>query len=730
MNDNNNYLSTLNKKQLLAVTSDLCSTLVVAGAGSGKTAVLVYRIIHLVKSIGFNPKRILAFTFTNKAAKEMKDRIANLINYSGFNWIGTFHSTCLRILREEVNYTDRNSNFSIVDEDDQLSIVREIYSKCGIDKNILSQANCLNFISTLKNNRVDANDCYNEIEALLENDYGNKKSNVIQRVYLEYEQYLKNNNYFDFDDLIIYTLRIFKNNPDVLEKWQNRFDYILVDEFQDTNYDQYELIKLLSKDKTNIFVVGDPDQMIYSWRGAYKEIFKEFVDQFKNVYTVILDKNYRSTKNILDVSNTLIKNNGNRIDKDLYTDNQQGNKIIYFNAPNQDRESRWVLEKIRFLIANKYQYKDIAILYRSNFVSRNIEQELIRNNIPYFIFGGFKFYQRKEVKDLIAYLKLICNNDEISLARIYNTPKRKISEATITKIKEYAYKKNISLFEAFDYLDEIDINLAAKNACISFKELINNFKQRKYQSLTDLYDDVIEKTGYKQMLIDQEEKHRIDNLNELKNAISQFEQRNPNSTINEYLQEISLYTSLDETSKFDTNSISLMTVHTAKGLEFKNVFIIEFNDGVFPSQRSIDSNEIYEERRIAYVAMTRAKENLFISSSNGTNFFGDSKYPKTPSRFVSEITKSENVEVYNETFNKIEETNTNKWFDSSKKEDYKQYYHQKEIDFNLGDVIVHTSFGEGIITGIKGDIVDITFKAPYGTKSIMKNHKSIIRKLS
>lgn len=730
---NNDYLLKLNNQQKLAVTSDLCSTLVVAGAGSGKTAVLVYRIVHLVKEIGFDPKRILAFTFTNKAANEMKRRIYDIINNSSFNWIGTFHSICLKILREDISHLNRKNDFTIIDEDDQLSVVREMYAKLGIDKNLLSHSFCLNAIRQLKTNKIDINDSMNECRMLVENDLGDKKASIINSVYKEYEAYLIENNYFDFDDLIFYTLKLFQQNHDVLSKWQKRFDYILVDEFQDTNAEQYELIKFLSKDKTNIFVVGDPDQMIYSWRGAYKHIFKDFVDEFKNVYTVILDKNYRSSKNILDISNTLIKKNSNRIHKELYTDNDVGSNIIYYNASTQDRESNWVINKIKLLMHNdKYKYSDIAILYRSNFVSRNIEQELIRTNIPYFIFGGFKFYQRKEIKDMIAYLKLVCNNDDISLTRIYNTPKRKISEGTITKIKEYAYNNNMSIFDAFDNLDKIDIKKPAIEACNDFKNLINEFKEKKFKSLTDLYEYVLEKSGYKSMLIEQEEKNRLENLEELKNAINQFEFKNPGSTIIEYLQEISLFTSLDEQNVDITNSVTLMTVHLAKGLEFKNVFIIEFNDGIFPSQKSIDDNNVEEERRIAYVAMTRAKENLFITSSNGVSFLKDSKYVKTPSRFIREIKNSPKLEIVSENFVSLSkrEENNEKWFNSQVKEDYSKYFHEEEQEFDIGDTIIHSSFGSGVIVGIKNDILDITFKYPYGTKSIMKNHKSLVRKLS
>lgn len=725
----NNYLEKLNENQYLAVTQNLTSTLVVAGAGSGKTAVLVYRIAYLISELGINPKKILAFTFTNKAANEMKVRINNIIHDISLSYIGTFHSICLRILREDIHVLNKSNNFSIIDEEDQLSIVREIYAKYGIDKSILSYQNCLNNISLLKSHDVLVEEALEELSSIFEDDYDNKKKYLINNVYKEYLEYLQKNNLLDFDDLIKYAKKILSEHPNVLNKWRNRIDYILVDEFQDTNPDQYELIKLLSKDKNNVFAVGDPDQMIYSWRGAYKEIFDDFRTYFENVTTIILDKNYRSTKNILTVSNKLISFNKNRIKKDLYTDNNTGEKIVYRYFQNQDNESKWVVKKIQEITRKGIKYKDIAILYRSNYLSRNIEQELVRANIPYFIYGGFKFFQRKEIKDAIAYLKLISNNDDVSLSRIYNNPKRKISESTFTKIKEYAYKQDISIFEAFNHLDEIDISKQAYNSCVNFRDMILEFRNKKYNCLTEMLDHVLAKTGYKQMLLDNQEENRIENLEELKNALNQYEFKNPNSTIEEYLQEVSLFTTLDEENKNNNDCVSLMTVHLSKGLEFKIVFIIEFNEGIFPSYKSIETHNIDEERRIAYVAMTRAKQDLYISASGGVNFVGNSKEEKLPSRFIKDIKDSPELESSKETFTALYE-NKSEMFYNSQRKDYSEYFHDKEIDWQIGDVVVHSTFGSGVIVDIKSTYLDIVFKHPYGQKSITKNHKSLVRKLN
>ena len=724
-------LAKLNTQQLEAVSLDVVNGLIVAGAGSGKTTVLIYRIIYLINEIGLNPQKILAITFTNKAANEIKERIKMISSSFSLKWIGTFHSICLRILREDIGKIGRDHNFTIIDTEEQLSIVKELYAKLGINKDLISHKVCLNFVNQLKSNQIDEADVINALDSSVCND---ERKDVIKKIYLEYQEYLVEKNLFDFDDLIIYTLKLFNSDLAVLKKWQDQFDYILVDEFQDTNFEQYELIKLLSKNKNNVFVVGDPDQMIYSWRGAYQNIFNDFIDEFADVKTVILNKNYRSTKAILAVSNQLINNNSSRIKKELFTDNVEGNKVLYFKAPCVDKESNWIVNKIRLLINNKYEYKEIAILYRSNYLSRNIEQKLIRAGIPYHIFGGLKFYQRKEIKDILAYFKLICNNDDLALSRIYNTPKRKISENTLTKIKEYAYEKDLSLFDTFDYLDKIDLSNATKNACNEFKDLIYWFKNQKFNSLVDLFDAVLNKTKYIEMLKENNEdnnsENRIENLNELRKGIQDFEIKNINSSLIDYLQEISLYTDLESNNK-NYDKVTLMTVHTSKGLEFKNVFLFEFNEGDFPSAKSInEKKEMEEERRIAYVAMTRAKENLFISSSDGSSFAFAEKQDKVPSRFLNEIIKNKYLEVISETYKPLFSETDDVWYNSNADCDYDQFFHKNNPEFEIGDSVVHTSFGSGIITSIKNDMLDIVFKAPYGSKTIMKNHKSIKRKLS
>lgn len=728
-----NILDRFNQKQREAITSQIGTSLVVAGAGSGKTSVLACRIAYLISECGFSQNRILAFTFTNKASNEMKNRVQEILGDITPYWINTFHGFCLRVLREDISSLGKDKNFTIIDEDDQMHLMRNIFSQYGIDKTLLSHKLCLSYINNFKSIPFMQYESIEEyLPQLITFELSNSKIDVIKKVYSEYKDIMLKQNLLDFNDLISFTYQIFNEDKEVLEKWQDRFDYLLIDEFQDTNLEQFEIIKKLCKNKSNIFAVGDPDQMIYTWRGAYSEIFSDFSQYFVDQQLYILDKNYRSTKKILSLSNQLISNNFDRIKKDLYTDNIDGNNILYYHALHQDQESRWVIEKIKFLVHHKSNYADIAILYRNNFLSRNIEQELIRNNIPYFIFGGFKFYQRKEIKDVLGYLKLICNNDDISFSRIYNTPKRKISEKTVSLIREYAYKNNMSLYDALDFIDNIEITNSSKEACKEFKKIIDELKSKKFNSLLNLLEEVLEKTGYLKWLESEEEILRVENINELKNAISQFEIQNPNCSLSEYLQEISLYTSFDNDGIKDKNFVSLMTIHLAKGLEFKNVFIIEFNDGIFPSNKSIESNNIDEERRLAYVAMTRAKENLFISSSDGVMFQSDSSTKKIPSRFLKEIKDFESFEIVNVSFKPLYELKEQKnWYNSNVAyKDMSNIYHNKDQNFLMGDAIVHEKFGDGIIIGIDKDIIEVAFKNPHGVKNLMKNHKSIIRKLS
>lgn len=731
-----NIYSQFNEKQLQAITTQGDSTLVVAGAGSGKTSVLTYRIVYLVTDLGLSPNRILGFTFTNKAANEMKNRISNLIPNFAFPFIGTFHGICLKILRQDINHLNLaniKSNFSIIDGDDQLTFIKEVYTLNRLDKNDLSYKNCLSYISQLKFENTTLEDLSDNLDEILVNDYSNRKRPIIEMCFKKYVSYLQDNNMLDFDDLIKCTLKLLKHNKEVLNKWQDRFDYILVDEFQDTNYDQFEIIKLLSKNKDNVFAVGDPDQMIYSWRGAYDNIFSEFREVFKDVDTIILDKNYRSTKKILSTANKLIQNNQNRIKKDLYTDSQTLGDVVYYNAPSQETESKYVINKIQKYKEMGYDYKDMAILYRTNSCSRNIEQFLTFSSIPYHIYGGFKFYQRKEIKDIISYLKLISNGDDIALSRIYNTPKRGLSENAFLKIKEFAIENDLSTFDALNCCDNVDITKKAIEAAKNLHALILKFRNKNYESIVNMVEDIIEQTGYHEMLSESEEESRMENINELKTAIHQFESKNETSSLDLYLQEISLLTSSDEESKKDKNFVSLMTIHISKGLEFKIVFIIEFNEGIFPSYKSIEENNVEEERRIAYVAITRAREHLHILSSEGIGFFDSKKVNRVPSRFYDELSNDEVVVIHGST-SSSNLKNANQSFFSpalNSKINYKQNYYSKNINYEIGDWVMHNMFGEGVVVDVDSSTVQIAFKnKAHGTKRILKNHKSINRKLS
>ncbi|MGL4616957.1 MAG: ATP-dependent helicase [Mycoplasmoidaceae bacterium] len=723
----------MNERQKEAIESGNEPLMIIAGAGSGKTFVLTQRIIYLVNKLGFYHNSILAFTFTNKAANEIRERILNLIPDLPFNWIGTFHSVCLKILREDIHILNRSNNFIILDEEDQLSIVKEIYKIKAFSKDIIIQKKVLYFISYLKSKKVDIEDDEEIINELTKLELNSEKIEVIKNCYKDYSNYLLIKNLLDFDDLIVCVNKIFSIDEEVKLKWKNRFNYILVDEFQDTNEDQFELLNHLIRDKQNVFIVGDPDQMIYSWRGAYSNIFEDFQDMYPNNKKILLEKNYRSSQNILDVSNQLIKNNKFRIEKALYTDNSRGSNIIYYHASSSDRESNWISNQINNLRDEGYKYKDIVVLYRSNYLSRNIEQSLIYKNIPYVIFGGLKFFQRKEIKDLISFMKLICFDDDVSLNRIHNTPKRKISEAIYSKILQFANQNNISTWEGFKRVNEItELKDTAKKSCYEFYELISSLKEFKFISINDLVDKILKDTNYLEYLKDIDEEYRLENIKELKSSIALYQHRNPKSKLKDYLQEITLYMSNEEKG-FENKQdyVSLMTIHNAKGLEFKNVFLMAFCDGLFPSTKAIEKGDISEERRIAYVAMTRAKKNLFISSYDGKSFHIASASNLLPSRFIEEIKSNKNFEAIVDSAIKYEKDY--KSFSTKIKLSDKNYlsenYHKDKQVFELGDPVAHTMFGAGIVIGIDGDTLKITFKSPHGIKFISRDHKSI-KKLS
>ncbi|MGL5358002.1 MAG: ATP-dependent helicase [Metamycoplasmataceae bacterium] len=705
----------INKNQEIAIKTNEEPVIIIAGAGSGKTFVLTQRIIYIIKTFGYNSNSIAAFTFTNKAANEIKKRVQNILPNTNFEWIGTFHSLCLKILRIENSYLKKK--FLIIDEEEKVSLIKNIYNNFEVNNDIVSCKKMAEYISFIKNNFYQE-----EIENInYKNYFNNDEYEIIKIIFKEYRNRTINKDILDFDDIILETRKLLENNQDVCLKWKNYFNYILVDEFQDTNKHQFEIIKKLVKNKMNIFIVGDPDQMIYSWRGAYENIFNDFKNYFNKYNQIILEQNYRSTKKILDISNQLIRNNKNRIEKNLFTENKLGADVFYFRGYNQEEESKWIIDNILKLKKEGYQNSDFLILYRSNYLSRNIEQNLIKNYLSYKIFGGFKFFQRKEVKDIVAFLKLIAFDDDVSISRIYNTPKRLIGETTFNKILEFSFNNNLSLLTAFRNAKNISsLSTKGQNKCLDFVSLIDNLKQIEYSSLCELIEKIISLIEYEKFLKENGEEDKIENINEFKKTVLDLE-RKESKNLEDFLQEISLYTD-NEMNGIDEDYISLMTVHGAKGLEKKNVFVISFNDGDFPSVKSIYNDDLFEERRLAYVALTRARDYLFISSYENSGYS-----LKRPSRFISEIkNKTINFETKSFEFKNKELDYQRSKSERPNSEDIKkEFFHKKEITFNVNDEIFHDIFGKGIVKKIENELIEIEFAKPHGKKTLLKNHKSI-----
>lgn len=713
-------LSKLNENQRKAVTIGDGPVIVVAGAGTGKTKVLTTRIAYLIENNLFSPDSILAITFTNKAANEMKERVNVLVKNTKLSWIGTYHSICLRILKEDIECMNRKNNFGIIDDEDQMSLIKEIYKQFKINKEIcttIKPKKALQLIEMIKFQNIDINN-FVEFTGFMKSVhlYTSEEARATKLIYTEYQRKLIINNLLDFNDLLIYTNKLLSINENIRNKWQNRFSYILVDEFQDTNEIQFNILKMLiNKKNKNIFVVGDPDQSIYKWRGAYEWIFKDFREEYPEAKLIVLDTNYRSTKNILNGSNKLISNNFDRIKKNLITNNEQGELINYFCAESQEDEGRFITQKIIELIKNGAKYSDIAILYRSNYLSRFCEDSLIINNIPYKIFGGIRFYQRKEIKDLIAYLKLMIGQDEVSLKRIINIPTRGIGETTINKIDDYSVGSGLCFFDCLK-LQNQDWNWKQCNKF--YQTIINLREQIKNKSVSDVLKTIIETINYDEYLKSLDLEDKIENVNELVNSIKTMESSNE-LTIESYLDQISLYTDGSEQSILKENFVSLMTVHVAKGLEFPIVFLVGFSNNIFPPAKSLDYQE---ERRIAYVAMTRARHQLYITCSNGYSYTGS----MGPSMFLKEI-GYDNMKKIEQEFKSISTADLD-WYNSKKQHiNFSNMYEEKNINFNIGDVISHIAFGKGVVTNVEKEYLTVAFKAPYGIKILMKNHKSIKR---
>ena len=691
-------LKELNQAQKKAVLYNDGPLLVLAGAGSGKTKVLTTKIAYLIKELDVSPTSILAITFTNKAAKEMKERVHGLIgDLAKYIQISTFHSFGLKVLRENYKYLGYDSNFSIIDSDDSLTVIKKILKQKNLDPKIYNPKAIRNKISSCKNELMTP-EMYSKYA-------GTDYENIVVEVYEKYLKRLKESNSVDFDDLLILPIKLFKENPVILEDYQNRYKYILIDEYQDTNEAQYILTKMISAKYRNICCVGDNDQAIYGFRGAnYKNILN-FERDYKDSKTIILEDNYRSTKRILDAANCVIRNNKDRKEKNLRSNKSNGDKIEYYRCDSEKEEASYVVGEIKKLVNEKnIDYQSIAVLYRTNAQSRNLEEAFLRENLPYKVIGSFYFYSRKEIKDLIAYLRLIHNpKDNVSLLRCINTPKRGIGLKTIQNIIDKAEIKNISYYDAIEGGKEL-----------VFKDIIEQLREiSKDTTLTELIDKVLELSGIKDELISEktlEADIRLENLEEFKSITKSFEEREGLVSLEDFLLEISLISDVEE-YKDDDNRVSLMTIHSVKGLEFDYVFVVGMEEGIFPHVNSMyDSNELEEERRLCYVAITRAKEKLYLVNARMRMLFGQTNVNPV-SRFIKEIDEDlMNMPTKKEQNKKI------------KKDDV---FYEEDINYKVGDFVYHDVFGNGKVLEVTNTLITIAFKHPHGIKKLMKNHKAL-----
>ena len=689
-------LDNLNDKQKEAVINTEGPMLVLAGAGSGKTKVLTTKIAYLIEEKNVDPYNILAITFTNKAANEMKERVEKMLGvYTNKIQISTFHSFGLSIIKNNYKKLGLTSNFTIVDADDSLTTVKRILKDMNLDPKFFNPKVIRNRISNAKNELMDPYE--------LDKFTNNELDEITVKVYIEYQKKLKINNSVDFDDLLMLPIILFNENGEILKWYQDRFKYILIDEYQDTNRVQYILTKMLSAKYKNICVVGDPDQSIYGFRGSnYKNILN-FEHDYENAKVILLEQNYRSTQNILGAANSIIKNNKNRKEKRLWTDNIGGEKVLYKRCEDEKEEANFIASKINNLIKDKYPLNEIAVLYRTNAQSRNIEDVMLKNNIPYKVVGSFYFYNRKEIKDLISYLKLIYNpNDDISLNRIINVPKRGIGLKTMENLTTKANILNDSIFNTIESGKELQF----KNLILSFIEASEEI------TLTELVELILDKTGMRKELESEdtiEASSRLENLDEFKSVTKSFEDKMGIVSLGEFLDEISLVSDVEE-HKNRNDVVTLMTVHSAKGLEFDYVFLIGLEEGIFPHTMSLNSNdEIEEERRLCYVAITRAKKELILLNAKKRLLFGQDNY-NPQSRFLNEI---------DEEYLKKEILHQKNIF-SSKKTNI-----DTDANYSLGEKIKHEKYGEGIIIGMDKSVLTIAFPHPHGIVKIIKGHKCI-----
>ncbi len=731
-----NFEKELNEKQYEAVTTAFPNVRIIAGAGSGKTRVLTYRIAYLISEVKVKPWKILAITFTNKVANEMKNRVIKMIpEVQKDLTIKTYHSFAAMFLRQEISLIGFPTSFTIFDEEDQSKLIKDILAEMGFKRGDKLGGKALDYIGSQK-----LHSRYPQDITITKESFEDEK--LCLQIYERYEEEKNKQLSLDFDDLLLQTNYILENYPTTRAKWQDRIDHILVDEFQDTNDIEYKLINLLSKPSTCHYVVGDPDQTIYTWRGANQNIILDLPKRFLDMETIILDQNYRSTSKILNSANKLIAYNKMRVKKDLFTKNEDGKPIVTHRSITSRDEAEYVAREIKRLIEIEgYSYKDIALLYRSSYITMDFEAAFTKQRIPYKIYGGLKFYQRKEIKDVLAYFHLITNvKDDISFERIMNVPRRGIGDTSINAIKDEAEKSNLSMYE---YVRDFDFETQESNAP---KKSINALKimitvidktreeiKKNEEVFSKTLEEMIMSFGYYQYLEKEDDgDERIENVKALFEDIRHFLHTNPESTFDEYLQNISLLSSQDEME--DGEYVTLMTVHTAKGLEYPVVFVVRLNAGVFPHIRSFAENGykgLEEERRLCYVAMTRAKKLLYLT------FAGDYSYVLQGNLLPSQFLKESGNEVpMNNTFGQFR-TNKPKvsyHFDDgpnapfSIDEPAPQPFSQLDngvTDWQVGDIAIHRTFGEGTVVALDGDgIIKVNFKE-HGTKTLMGNHPSI-----
>ena len=710
---------TLNEQQQEAVFCTEGPLLLLAGAGSGKTRVLTHRIAYLMDQ-GVNPYHIMAITFTNKAAKEMRERVDDLVGFGAEHiWVSTFHSTCVRILRRHIDKLGYGNSFTIYDADDQKSLIKQICKQYKIDTKMMPERRIINEISSAKDEFMTPS----EYETRHQYDFKKKK---IAQIYKEYQKQLKANNALDFDDLIFKTVELFQFHPEVLDYYQERFRYIMVDEYQDTNTIQFQLVSMLARKYQNLCVVGDDDQSIYKFRGANVKNILNFENVFPEAVTIKLEQNYRSTKNILNAANEVIKHNKGRKTKKLWTENEEGDLIEFHQYGTEYEEVRKIIHEIEDLSKEGYDYKNMAILYRTNAQSRVFEESFMIKNIPYRIVGGTNFYQRKEVKDILSYLKVVDNGlDDLAVRRIINVPRRGIGAATIEKINVYAVEHNVSFLDACFSSDSIDTLGNAKKKINGFADLIREFRRKMQEgSLEELFKYITDETGYIANLKAEETEEaegRIENINELLNKVVTYEQEAEEASLSELLEEIALVADIDNLEDSD-NRVVLMTLHSAKGLEFPYVFICGMEDGIFPSYMTVmseDDDDMEEERRLCYVGITRAKKKLYLSAAKRRMMQGRTQFNKV-SRFIDEI--PEQLLQLDTGVNFKEKRPDKALFSSNRSNRFRKPYQAKSftstkmdtLPYDVGDMVKHIKFGKGkvleIVSGGRDYEVTVDFE--------------------